>query len=217
LGRTEGQDGLGHARSAGVVIGEGHGLGTGVHVVPLCVRGIGVADRGAGPIARGRGHAAILGPAVAVPVAPGEEDPAALVIVGLEVVHDLENRGREGPDVALPGLRQGGVVDLVDPPVVCLAVLRAQGGQGHPVVRHGGGQGQGVGVCAQVDLMPDCVPSGPPVQGRADVHARGSVGRLRGTGVRRAGEEPDLAEAALRAPAPGAQAGQLHVLGHCAA
>jgi len=188
-----------------------------VHVGPICVGRVVVAHGRAGAVAAVGTDAAVWILAVAGPAFPCVVDPVALVVVGLEVVHDLVDRCGEAPEVALPGSGRGRVVDLVDPPVVRLAVLRAQGGQGHPVVRHGGGQDQGVGVCAQVDLMPNCVPSGSPVQGRADVHARGSVGRLRPTGLRRAGEEPDLAEAALRAPAPGAQAGQLHVLGHCAA
>jgi len=154
---------------------------------------------------------------VAVPVAPGEEDPAALVIVGLEVVHDLENRGREGPDVALPGLWCGGVVDLVDPPVVGLAVLAAQCVQGHLVVRDGLGQGQGVGVCAEVDLMPGRLPARPPVEQGVHGHVSSPRLGLRRTGTRGDLEEPHLAEAVDTAPAPGAQAGQSHVLGHCAA
>jgi len=64
--------------------------------------------------------------------------------------------------------------------------------------------------------MPDCLSSRSPGQRGLHRHVRCPGLGLGPAGLGRDREEPDLAQAADIAPAPGAQAGQFHVPGHCA-
>ena len=80
----------------------------------------------------------------------------------------------------------GRVIDLIDLPVVGLAVFKTEGTEGTTVISHGLGQGQGIRIGAEVDLVPDRLPAGSPIQDRVDGHSRGSRSRRRLVGLARA-------------------------------
>jgi len=143
---------------------------------------------------------------VAGPALPGIVHPVALVVVGLHIVDHQALRRGETPHLAHPRREGRRLVDLADLPVVRPVVLRTQGGQGHLARGHGRDRGRAlehrIRVCADADVMPDRLASGPPSQRPGEGHIRSPGGRLRPPGLQGGLEETDLAEAGLLGGGP---------------